>query len=368
MTNAVSEKNTGMCQRELAMGILDAFGYETVCFQTLQRGMKLWFSKRHTGMVGYVESGRHWITAGGPIGRGDQVADIAEEFERSARKTHRRVCYMCAEQHTADPLTSNGRGKLIIGAIPLWNPAHWPHIISHNARLRYQIARAKRQCNDVIEITPAHAARSSVIREVIRQWVSQRRLMPMRFLADPFILSDGATHRRIFTLTRRNGQLVGLLAASPIPVRNGMFIEQIVRLPHAPNGAVELMIDHAMREFASNCRHITLGLVAGSQFASDRENPWWARIARYSAHRWGGCLYRFGSLENFRAALQPEKWEPVYAVSDRSHVTPEDVLRACAAMFRFPIFRFGPIKDISDIWWPRSSSQGGTADEIRAFS
>lgn len=167
--------------------------------------------------------------------------------------------------------------------------------------------------------------------------------MPMRFLADPFIVSDAAGHRTIFTLTRRNGELAAFLAASPVPARNGMFIEQIVRSPRAPNGSVELIIDHAMKEFSKNHRHVTLGLVAGSQFADDDENPQWAKIARYSARRWGGWLYRFSTLEQFRAALQPKQWEPVYAVSDRSYVSMGDVLSACHAMFRFPFFRFRPV-------------------------
>ncbi len=325
--------------RELAVRLLAAFGYETVCFQTLQAGMNLWFSKRGLGMVGFVESGRHLITVGSPVADSDRIGEIAEEFEGFAHQRLRRVCYMCVESRNIKGLAAAGRGQLIIGAIPSWNPARWPEMIAHHARLRYQIARAKRKCDEVTEIIPSHAARSVAIGSLIEEWLSHRRLMPMRFLADPFIISDASEHRRIFCLHGRNGPLVGLLAASPIPARRGMFIEQIVRAPHAPNGAVELMIDHAMREFALSCRHVTLGLVAGSQFASDHENPWWARMARYSARRWGGELYRFGSLEQFRAALQPEMWEPVYAVSDRSRIAIRDILAACRAMFRFPYFR-----------------------------
>ena len=340
MTAADRNVQAGSGGRDSAARLLDKFGYETVCFQTLQRGMNLWFSKRHLGMVGFVDAGRHWITAGSPIAYSDRIGNIAEEFERFAHQRHRRVCYVCVESRNVKHLAAAGRGKLIIGAIPIWNPARWPDIISRNARLRYQIARAKRQCDEVIEITPSRAAGSADINNLIGKWLSQRRLMPMRFLADPFILSDAGEHRRIFTLHRRNGPLTGLLAASPIPARRGMFIEQIVRAPHAPNGMVELMIDHAMREFALSCRHVTLGLVAGSQFASDHENPWWARMARYSARRWGGGLYRFGSLEQFRAALQPDTWEPVYAMADQSHITIRALLATCRAMFRFPVFRF----------------------------
>ncbi|MGC8539893.1 MAG: phosphatidylglycerol lysyltransferase domain-containing protein [Phycisphaerae bacterium] len=325
--------------RELAVRLLGAFGCETVCFQTLQAGMNLWFSKNSLGMVGFVESGRHLITVGSPVADRDRIVEIAEEFEGFAHQRRRRVCYMCVENRNIKRLAAAGRGQLIIGAIPVWNPAHWTEMRSRNARLRYQIARAKRKCDEVTEITPSHAARSVAIGNLIGEWLAQRRLMPMRFLADPFILSDAGEHRRVFCLRGRNGPLAGLLAASPIPARRGMFIEQIVRAPHAPNGAVELMIDHAMQEFASRYRHVTLGLVAGSQFASDHENPWWARMARYSARRWGGELYRFGSLEQFRAALQPEIWEPVYAASDRSHITIRDILAACRAMFRFPFFR-----------------------------
>ncbi len=350
MTHQSAEMEYMSRIRKMATRILGEFGYETVCFQTLQRGMKLWFSKRRLAMVGYVDTGRYWITAGSPIGNHQDLTEIATEFELAAHAHEHRVCYVCAERNGMNQLTAAGRGTMVIGAIPIWNPIHWPQIIAGNARLRYQIARAKRKCDGIIEITPSHAARTPAIRRLIGDWLSQRWLMPMRFLADPFILSDAAAPRRIFTVHIHTGQLAGLLAASPIPARNGMFIEQIVRLPHAPNGIVELMIDHAMRNFAAY-RHVTLGLVAGSRFASDHENPWWARAARYSVRRWGQRLYRFESLENFRATLQPEAWEPVYAVSDRPRIVMRDILAACRAMFRFPFLRFKRIEDIVDQCW-----------------
>lgn len=347
MTLAPAEDIHAGGNRAVALRILEEHGYETVCFQSLQRGMKLWFSKRHAAMVGYVTSGRHWITVGGPIGSRDHLAEIAEEFESTARQSQRRICYMCAERHTADPLTAAGRGKLLIGAIPIWNPQNWSIMVAHNAPLRYQIARARRRCTDVNEIDPLQAARSMDIQNLVGQWLCRRRLMPMRFLADPFILSDAARHRRIFTLADSGGQLAAVLAASPVPARNGMFIEQVIRAPHTPNGSVELIISHAMAEFSQTYRHVTLGLVGGSQFAADDENPQWAKIARYSARRWGGWLYRFRSLERFRASLQPETWEPVYAVSDRSRVGMGDVLSACRAMFRFPFFNFRSLAAIT---------------------
>ena len=340
MTTVDCNAQAGRGDRESAQRLLDTFGYETVCFQTLQRGMNRWFSKQHVGMVGFVDVGTHWITAGSPIAPSDRVAEIADEFEGFARQRKRHVSYVGVEGRNIQYLEAGGRGKLVIGATPVWNPGRWPEIVSRNARLRYQIARAKRKCDEITEITPSHAAGSAAIGGLIEKWLSQRWLLPMRFLADPFILSDAGEHRRIFGLYGCRGPLMGFLAASPIPARRGMFIEQIVRSPDAPNGIIELLVDHAMREFALSYQHVTLGLVAGSQFASDHENPWWARLARYSARRWGGKLYRFNSLETFRAGMEPDTWEPVYAVADRSRVAVGDIMAACRAMFRFPVFRF----------------------------
>ena len=89
--------------------------------------------------------------------------------------------------------------------------------------------------------------------------------------------------------------------------------------PQRPNGASELLIDAAMRRFASEgCDYVTLGLVALAHAADEeiRRNPAWLRILMYFARAHANRFYNFRGLERFRVKMAPERWETIYAISN----------------------------------------------------
>ncbi len=106
-----------------------------------------------------------------------------------------------------------------------------------------------------------------------------------------------------------------------------------MRLPEAPNGTAELMIDAAMRAAAAEgSRYLTLGLapLAGAV------GPW-LRIAR----RTGGPLYDFRGVHTFKAKLRPESWAPIFISYPRAQVGITTVYDALAAFARGGLLRFG---------------------------
>ena len=94
-----------------------------------------------------------------------------------------------------------------------------------------------------------------------------------------------------------------MLVAVPVYDRDGWFFEDILRVPDAPNGTAELLIDAAMREVAeSGSRFVTLGLAPLA--VPDR----WARTARWLMRG----FYNFDGVRAFKAKLRPDRWTPIY--------------------------------------------------------
>ena len=151
----------------------------------------------------------------------------------------------------------------------------------------------------------------------------------MHFLVEPEALRGEMADRVVLRACRPRGT-VGLLVASPVVARHGYLIEQVARLPDAPNGASEWMIDGAMRHFAEQGRHyVTLGLVAISRNATTgmKENPLWLRTLMLLARTHVNRFYNFEGLEWFRTKMKPDMRSHCsqgryYAISVAISVTP----------------------------------------------
>jgi phosphatidylglycerol lysyltransferase len=151
----------------------------------------------------------------------------------------------------------------------------------------------------------------------------------MHFLVEPDVLGGVLADRRLYVAMRDRGggerRAVGFLVASPVPLRNGYLIEQIVRANGCPNGTAELLIDAAMRDLAAyGATYVTQGLVALSTHARNamNDNPLWFRALTGWARAHGNRFYNFRGLEAFRTKMTPDSWETIYAIANEPHFTP----------------------------------------------
>jgi phosphatidylglycerol lysyltransferase len=143
----------------------------------------------------------------------------------------------------------------------------------------------------------------------------------MHFLVEWNILPH-LLDRRLF-VAERAGEIVGFLIASPIPLRNGWLIEQIIRGRSAPNGTNELLLDAAIRALAiEGAEYVTLGLSPLSRAVTQEPPPpWRIRLLLAWVRVHGRRFYNFEGLEQFKSKFQPEGWEPIYAVTNRPHIS-----------------------------------------------
>jgi phosphatidylglycerol lysyltransferase len=260
--------------------------------------------------------------AGAPVCASERLAETAAAFAQDARREGRWLCYFGAQERLNTALAARGpMSVLLLGAQPFWDPRHWHSIIAGKASLRAQLARARNKKVIVQPWRDEDAGHHPALQRCLREWLQTRGLPPMHFLVEWNILPH-LLDRRLF-VAKRGGEVIGFLIASPVPLRNGWLIEQIIRGRAAPNGTTELLLDTAMRALAAEgAGYVTLGLSPLSRAVSQHPPPprsvrlllAWVRVH-------GRRFYNFEGLEHFKSKFQPEGWEPIYAATNRPRIS-----------------------------------------------
>jgi phosphatidylglycerol lysyltransferase len=336
----------------LARELVFCYGWNATSYQILNPGIAYWFAPEGDAVVGYVRRTGVRIVAGAPVCPADRLDVVLAEFEAAAAKAQERVCYFAASFRLYSTLcTSPAHATLPIGAQPVWNPANWPAILKHNASLRAQLNRARNKGVAVAEWPSERAGADPDLRRCLAEWLQTRALPTLRFLTEPVAL-EHLGDRRIFVAAapakaadEGETKPVAFLLATPVPDRNGWLIEQIARGHAAPNGTAELLVDGAMRTLAAEgADYVTLGLAPLSRRVPPDAEPavptnglaWlrlsWLRLLLAWVRAHGRRFYNFEGLDAFKAKFKPDRWEPIYAISNEPHFSFQ-TLYAIAAAF-----------------------------------
>lgn len=305
--------------RELVL----TYGWNSTSFQIVNPGISRWFSNRGDAVVGYVPAAGVRVVAGAPVCSKERLPEIVKEFESDAAGAGEQVCYFCAERRLESTINgSASHSRFLLGAQPVWKPDAWPDIIKTNRSLRAQLNRARNKGVTVTEWPTEKAAGEQQLSDCLHAWLGSKGLPPLHFMVEPETLKR-LEHRRVF-VAECGESVVGFVTLSPIVTRQGWLFEQFPHRPKAPNGTVELMIDNAMRALAADgCQYATLGLSPLSRRAEvpPFDNPMWLRVFLAWLRKHGQRFYNFDGLDAFKTKLRPERWEPVFAVTNEPHVS-----------------------------------------------
>jgi len=301
---------------EAARDLIYRFGWNTTCYQLLNRGISRWTDSTLSCLVGFVERNRVRVVAGAPVCAEDEVRNVLEAWEDQSSQAGRTVAYFGAEGRVLQATAGReGYSTVVLGAQPVWSPQGWRRRFDGCPNCRAQRNRARNKGLTVSEWPSERAEREPAIRRLLAEWLSTRGLPPMHFLVEPQTLAD-LRGRRVF-VAEVGGEPVGFLVASPIPRRNGWLTEQFVRGHAAPNGAVECLVDAAVNSMAeAGAEYVTMGIVPLSPHGATAENPPWLRASLGWARAHGRRFYNFGGLDAFKSKFHPEYWEPIYAISN----------------------------------------------------
>ena len=303
---------------ERARQLVLKHGWNTTCFQIVNPGIEYWFGGDGESVVGYVTSGRTRVVAGAPVCSEASLPGVAEAFENDARAHGLGVCYFMAEARLEGVLhESKQHSRVLLGAQPVWHPANWPQIMTGRSSLRAQFNRARNKGVQICEWSIEKATNNLKLRECLEAWLLSKGLPPLHFVIEPETLGR-LENRRIF-VAERDSRVDAFLVLSPIPTRKGWLTEQFPHHPTAPNGTVELMMDTAIRRLCDEgSEYVTLGLSPLSRRANIEkfDNPLWLRILLAWMRKHGQRFYNFDGLDEFKSKLTPERWEPVFAISN----------------------------------------------------
>ncbi len=329
-----AQKSTESALIEPTRELVLAHGWNTTSYQILNPGISRWFSTTNDAVVGFVAACGVRVVAGAPVCALERLSEVVAEFESNAGRNNERVCYLAAEARLESVCQDlPDHAKILLGAQPVWQPKKWGEIVARHRSLRAQINRARNKGVEVTEWPTSRAFQNPVLIECLKAWLDANGLPPLHFLVEPDTLSR-LDDRRVFVATR-DDEVVGFVLLSPVATRNGWLFEQFIHRPLAPNGTVELMIDAAMRELAEDgYDYATLGISPLSVRAQVEpfDNPLWLRIFLTWLRKHAQRFYNFDGLDAFKAKLQPENWEPVFAIYNRPRISVR-TLYAIASVF-----------------------------------
>lgn len=292
-------------ERARALALLRLHGWNTTSFQLLEPGTQYFFDPAGEGFVGYIDTGSAWVAGGAPVAPEGQLAGVAARFVAAASAQGRRASFFAAAERF---VVASGYPAVLIGEQPTWDPRAWPAVVASSSSLRAQLRRPGKHGVRVRVVDPAELAETGALRRqldaIVEGWLRRKPMAPMGFLVDVHPFTFAA--ERICAVAESGSEVLAFLTAVPVYARDAWLFEDLLRLPGAPNGTAEALIDAVMRETAARgaCM-VTLGLAPLSGDVP-RGLAWIREVAR--------PLYDFAGVRAFKARLRPDAWEPIYLV------------------------------------------------------
>jgi len=309
------------------------YGYNAHALVGIARSIRLWTSLKTEGAVAYNEFGKVWLVPGDPLASADNLVQISHSFLRKAAAEGRVVGFMPATEQFAKHSSELGLRAIKIGSAPYFDLTTWAPRGDRAKKARAGVNQARRagvQVTEVVEVD------EKLVREtacLCKSWLTTRRSairFEWLFTVDLFQHKE---QKKYFTARDVTGRLVGFLAASPIPARNGWYLEDVLRSKNAPNGTTDLLVVEVLDSLKrSGARLATLGttLMATEGGASPdvHISPVLSTVA-WSVARCFSIFYNFNGVRRFKTKFAPSWWESEYVLMSPSITAPPRVFGAC---------------------------------------
>ncbi|WP_189093395.1 phosphatidylglycerol lysyltransferase domain-containing protein [Deinococcus ruber] len=273
-----------------------------------------------SGGFGVQQTGNVLLAAGEPLAPTWAWPDFASALLTLARQLKAVPCFAPVGTEFAAILHAAGLCSVRLGSTPYIHLQDWPQRGNVGAKIRHAVNRAAR---DGVEIraarppsTPEAALRwRGEVEALCAQWLRERKanvpfhwvfeLQPLRHL-----------HAKRYFEARQGGQLVGLIAASPLPGRAGWYLEDVLQDPRASTSTGTALVAAALSALkADGVRLATLGGVPLSSMRG------WDGADVTRLERWAyrlrpllSTVYSFDGLERFKQRFGPAHWEDEYVV------------------------------------------------------
>jgi phosphatidylglycerol lysyltransferase len=337
---------------EQARSIILRHGYNTNAYVTLLPPPFMFFTAPGIdGVIAYQQYGNVWLCGGDPICAEADIVPLAAAFRTAAQRAKRSVAFLPATPRAMRLLTARlGFDAVKIGEDNVYDLQTWSARGQKMKHIRANINRALREGVTVRRCAPEDttAAVRTQVEELIAKWLATRGMAALSFLLGihPF---EWMEDRRLF-LAWQGEQIVGFLACSPVPARNGWYLEDIIRDDDAPVGVTELLFQEtvaALRAEGAACGTLGMAALADCGPAHQPRNHRLAGWAFETMYTRLNTFYHFQSLRFYKEKFGPAFSEDTYFVWwPRGLRRPRLILAVARALDPegIPATLFSPIK------------------------
>lgn len=309
-----------------------SYGYNAHSLVSITPGALTWTMPGIDGAIIYGEFGRIWLAAGEPLGRPEDIKSLAEGFMVAAAKARRIAAFVPATERFAHVGVQLGMSAIKIGAAPYFDLATWQPRGNCAKKLRAGVNRASRAGVAVEIVANFDDELRKEAADLCLKWLSTRRAettFGWLLALDPFL---NAERKKVFAARTADNRLVGLLAASPIPARDGWYLEDVLRAPDAPPGTADLLVFAALQQLkADGAAMATLGTAtlatAGVDELSTHDHPVIERALSLASQRLS-AFYNFEGVRRFKTKFVASRWENEYALVQHGVLVPSRVAHA----------------------------------------
>lgn len=308
------------------------YGYNAHSLVSIVPGARLWSSPHIDGAIIYSEFGHVWLAVGDPLADEEEAGELARRFVIAARKRRSIAAFVPTTARFAQSAVKLGLSAVKVGASPYFDLQTWAPRGDRAKKMRSGVNQAHRAGVSVETVETAEEEIRKETATLCQRWLKTRRAamkFGWLFVLDPF---QHAELKRFFAARDERGRLVGFLAASPIPARDGWYLEDILRLPDAPPGTADLLVVEALTRLAAEGAKIaTLGTSPlakdGEQMVTAVDYPLSERMLHVAAARLER-FYNFEGLRRFKSKFAPSWWESEYVLVPRGMTVPPRVTYA----------------------------------------
>jgi phosphatidylglycerol lysyltransferase len=308
------------------------YGYNAHALVAITSEIRVWTSRETHGAIAFKELGRVWLVAGDPFTSAENLAAIATAFVRKAHGEGRVVGFMPATERFAKSTNGLGLRAIKVGSAPYFDLSTWAPRGDRAKKARAGVNRARRvgvRVEEVVKVDDELIRETACLR---KSWLNMRRSamkFEWLFAVDLFQNKD---LKKYFTARDASGTLVGFLAASPIPARDGWYLEDILHSKKAPNGTTDLLVVEVLNLLKRDgAKLATLGTapmaMEGGIDPEVVDNPKLDQATRIAAS-WCSIFYNFDGVRHFKAKFAPSWWENEYILMSPGVSVPPRVFRA----------------------------------------
>jgi lysylphosphatidylglycerol synthetase-like protein (DUF2156 family) len=309
--------DAGQSAEETLLKWQDIYGYNAHGLVSISPDACAWADPEGRGSICYLSIGGTWLAAGDPFAAQEDLFEVAKGFIEAAARANKLVSFVPSTIRFAKLAKRLGLDAVPIGVAPYFDLQSWAPRGDRAKKVRAGINQARR-AGVKIEWAGSGEVSEDEVTMLCRSWLDTRRSVEFGWLfaLEPLRFKE----RKHFFIARDSKErMIGLLAASPIPARDGWYLEDILRHPEAPTGTSDLLIVEGMAELASRgATMATLGtapaarLDMGEPYSQGNHLLLNTILAGFATHM--EAIYNFQGLKRFKTKFAPSWWEPEYAL------------------------------------------------------